>query len=67
MLFGTDATPNTDATGWEETGWVATESAREALAIALDGMVQDKEISRTRAIEIAHMVLRDNAKRLYGI
>src|SRR4051812_42125233 len=39
VLFGTDATPNTDATGWEETGWLASQSAREALAIALDGMV----------------------------
>ena len=66
ILFGTDATPNTDATGWEETGWLATESAREALAIALDGMVQDHEISRAQALNIARMVLRDNAKRLYG-
>jgi predicted TIM-barrel fold metal-dependent hydrolase len=66
VLFGTDASPNTDATGWEETGWIATESAREALAIALDGMVQDHEISRARALEIARMILRDNAKRLYA-
>jgi predicted TIM-barrel fold metal-dependent hydrolase len=66
VLFGTDATPNTDTTGWEETGWLAAESAREALAIALDGMVQDREISRTRALEIARLVLRDNAKRLYA-
>lgn len=66
ILFGTDATPNTDAISWEETGWVASQTAREALAIALTGMIQDGEITRARASAIARMVLRDNAKKLYG-
>ena len=66
VLFGTDATPNTDETSWEETGWIASQTAREALAIALTGMIHDGEITRARALEIARMVLRENAKRLYG-
>ena len=67
VLFGTDATPNTDETSWEETGWIASQTAREALAIALTGMIQDGEITRARASELAKMVLRDNAKKLYGL
>ena len=66
ILFGTDASPNTDETSWEETGWVASHTAREALAIALTGMVDDREITRTRALELARMALRENAKKLYG-
>jgi predicted TIM-barrel fold metal-dependent hydrolase len=66
ILFGTDATPNTDETSWEETGWIASQTAREALAIALTGMIQDGEITRARASELARMALRDNAKKLYG-
>ena len=41
-------------------------SGREALAIALTGMIEDKEITRERALELAHMVLHDNAAKLYG-
>ena len=67
VLFGTDATPNTAEISWEETGWVASQTAREALAIALTGMLHDGEITRARASELARMVLRDNAKKLYGI
>ncbi len=66
VLFGTDATPVTDTIGWEETGWAAAETAREALATALTGMVRDGEISRSRASELGAMLLRDNAKKLYG-
>ena len=67
LLFGTDATPMTDEVGWEEVGWAASRTAREALAIALTGMIQDGEISRARARELARMVLRDNAKTLDGL
>jgi predicted TIM-barrel fold metal-dependent hydrolase len=65
VLFGSDATPNTDETSWEETGWIASQTAREALAIALTGMIRDGEITRARASEIARMVLRENAAKLY--
>ena len=30
-------------------------------------MMRDKEISRERAVELANMVLRDNARKLYGL
>ena len=65
-LFGTDLYPNTPEINWEEIGWQTTQSAREALAIALTGMIQDGEISRERALVLAHMVLHDNAAKLYG-
>ena len=66
-LFGTDLYPNTPEIDWEEIGWQTTQSAREALAIALTGMIQDGEITRQRALELAHMVLHDNAAKLYGL
>jgi predicted TIM-barrel fold metal-dependent hydrolase len=66
ILFGTDASPSFGEIGWEETGWLATQTAREALALALTGMIQDKEITRARAVELARMVLRENAVKLYG-
>lgn len=65
-LFGTDLYPNTPEINWEEIGWQTTQSAREALAIALTGMIQDGEITRERALQMAHMVLHDNAAKLYG-
>jgi uncharacterized protein len=66
VLFGTDLYPNTPEINWEEIGWQTSQSGREALAIALTGMIQDGEISRERALELAHMVLHDNAAKLYG-
>ncbi len=65
ILFGTDASPSFGEIGWEETGWLAAETARDALALALTDMIKDKEITRERAVELARMVLRDNAKKLY--
>ena len=41
-------------------------TAREALALALTGMMNDREITRERAVELARMVLRENAIKLYG-
>lgn len=66
VLFGTDLSPGTPAIDWEEIGWQTTESAREALAMALTGMMDDNEITRNRALEIARMVMRGNAIKLYG-
>jgi uncharacterized protein len=66
VMFGTDLYANTPEISWEEIGWQTTQSAREALAIALTGMMQDGEISRERAVELAHMALHDNAAKLYG-
>ena len=67
VLFGTDAYPYSDDMGWEESGWIASRNGREALAIALTGMMRDGEISRSRASELARMVLRENARALYGM
>ena len=66
VLFGTDGYPYSDAMGWEESTWMAARNGRAALGLALTGMMQDGEISRERAGEIAAKVLRDNAAELYA-
>jgi predicted TIM-barrel fold metal-dependent hydrolase len=65
VLYGTDLYPNTPEIDWEEIGWQTNHSAREALAIALTGMMQDGEITRDRALQLARMVLHDNAAKLW--
>jgi hypothetical protein len=67
VLFGTDVEPFTPEVSWEETGWLTTRTGRSALALALTAMMNDGEITRERAVELAHMVLRENAARLYGL
>jgi predicted TIM-barrel fold metal-dependent hydrolase len=66
VMFGTDLYPGSGEIDWEEIGWVTTHDARQALTIALTSMMKDGLISRERASEVAHMVLHDNAARLYG-
>jgi len=66
-MFGTDLSPGTPDIDWEEIGWVTSQTGRRALAMALTGMMDDGEISYPRAVELAHMVLHDNAAKLYGI
>jgi hypothetical protein len=46
---------------------VAATTGRQALGQALTEMLHDGEITRARAIEIARMVLRDNARKLYKL
>jgi predicted TIM-barrel fold metal-dependent hydrolase len=65
VLFGTDAYGFSEEMGWPEAAWIASHDARQALGIALTGMVGDGEISRQRAIDIARLVLRGNAEALY--
>jgi len=67
VLFGTDAYPYGAQLGWEESAWVAARSGRHALAIALTQMVRSGDITRSRASQLARMVLRDNASALYGL
>jgi predicted TIM-barrel fold metal-dependent hydrolase len=67
VLFGTDAYPYSPDMGWEETGYITASAGREALGLALTGMLRDNEITRERALELARMVLRDNARKLYGL
>jgi predicted TIM-barrel fold metal-dependent hydrolase len=65
VMFGSDAYPNDETVGWEEWGWLGMTAGRKGLAIALTGMIRDGDVTRARAEEIARMVLRDNAARLY--
>ena len=67
VMFATDAYPYSPKMGWEESGWVAANRNRLALTIALTGMLRDGEITRTRASELARMVLHENARKLYGL
>jgi uncharacterized protein len=67
VLFGTDAFSFGPAVDWGEVAWLSNTTARQALALALTGMMNDGEITRERASELARMVLHDNAARLYGL
>lgn len=67
VLFGTDGFSLTPEFGWEETSWLSNKTGREALAWALSEMQNDGLITRERALELARMVLRENALQLYGM
>jgi uncharacterized protein len=66
VLYGSDASPISDNVGWEEGAWIGSRNARLELGLALTAMMQDGEITMDRAKEIAHMVMRENARQLYG-
>jgi predicted TIM-barrel fold metal-dependent hydrolase len=66
VMFATDAYPFSDELGWEESAWIGARRGREALGLALTGMMRDGTISPERAKELATMVLRENARKLYG-
>jgi predicted TIM-barrel fold metal-dependent hydrolase len=65
VLFGTDTFPSPMGL-WELSAWTSSTNARLALAMALTDMMNDGEITRARALELARMVLHDNAAALYG-
>jgi uncharacterized protein len=68
VMFGTDLYPgNSPEYDWDSIGYMIATTGRQALALALTGMMQDGEISRARAVQLAHMVLFDNAAKLYGL
>lgn len=67
VMFATDAYPYSDELGWEESGWIAARRGREALGIALTQMMRDGSISRERAVQLARMAMRENARKLYGL
>ena len=67
VLFGTKAVGRSPLINWEEQAWVSTNSTRVALATALTEMMNDGQISRRLAFELAEMVLRTNAIRLYDL
>ena len=66
VLYGSDASPFSKDVGWEETAWIGSHYGRLALGVALTGMLRDGEITADRAKELAHMVMRENARQLYG-
>jgi predicted TIM-barrel fold metal-dependent hydrolase len=69
IMFGTDAYPYApDAgLGWSDTTLIASDAGREALGRALTDMVREGTASRDRARELAAMVLRENARKLYSL
>jgi uncharacterized protein len=67
ILFGTDASAFGPDMGWDSAAWVGTTTARRALAIALTDMMRNGDVSRARAEEIATMVMRTNAGKLYNL
>jgi predicted TIM-barrel fold metal-dependent hydrolase len=67
VLYATDGYPFTDSLGWEEAMFIANRNLRQALGLALTGMLRDHEITRDQAAAIARGVLHDNAAKLYGI
>jgi len=67
VLFATDSAMIDPEIGWEEVGWLSNRTGRTALGLALSQLVEEGEISRARALQEAHMVLKDNAAKLYHI
>ena len=67
VLFATDSATITPEVNWEEIGWLSNRTARRALGLALTEMMRDGDITRPRAMELIHMVMRGNAIQLYGL
>jgi uncharacterized protein len=67
VLFGSDAFDGGPDLGWGEVAALGTSSARRALAMALTGMLLDGEITREQAEQLARMVMRENAIKLYRL
>jgi predicted TIM-barrel fold metal-dependent hydrolase len=67
ILFGTDAFSFGPEVDWPEVAWLSNSSARQALALALTGMMNDHEITRAQAVALAGMALHDNAAKLYNL
>jgi predicted TIM-barrel fold metal-dependent hydrolase len=67
VLFGTDPGnyPSVPV-GPEVLHASATRALREALSLALAGLVRDGVVSIDTAVQMGRGVLRDNARRLYG-
>lgn len=67
VIFGTDASSFGPGLGWEMSAWIASNTGRHALNMALSEMISSNEITLSRAKEIATMVLRTNAGSLYNL
>lgn len=58
---------SSDGTSIPEHYWLGAIRARNALSDVLDAMVEGDELSHEDAVEIAHMILHQNATRIYGL
>jgi uncharacterized protein len=67
VLFGSDAFDGGPDQTWADVAAFSTRSARDALGIALTGMLRDGEITRERAQDLARKVLRENALAIYPL
>jgi uncharacterized protein len=65
ITFGTDSFPYNDALGAEESCWLGVQTARTALAAALAEMVAMGEVTESKALQVAHGYLHDNAVSIY--
>ncbi len=67
MLFGTDATVFPGVPGGAEVTHIArSRVTREALYLALAGLVRDGVVDLEHAVQLGRDVLAGNARRLYG-
>ena len=67
VLFGTDGMEFSPELGWEVVTLIVNRTGREALAVALSNLVSEGSATQERAIELAHMVMRENALHLYRL
>ena len=67
VLFGTDAASYPSVPGGADVHHlVVSRATRDALYLALAGLVRDGVIDHERAIAMGRGVLRENARRLYA-
>lgn len=67
VLYGTDAASYPSVPGGADAQHLMLSRAtRDALYVALSGLIRDGVIDEARALELGRGVLRDNARRLYG-
>jgi hypothetical protein len=67
LLYGTDASAYPSVPGGADVHHLMlTRATRDALYLALSGLVRDGVIDEQRALEIGRGILRENARRLHG-
>lgn len=67
VLFGTDVSNGPTVPGGAEVQHIVVSRAvRDALYLALSGLVRDGVVTEQQAIQIGRGVLRENARRLHG-
>jgi hypothetical protein len=67
VLFGTDFFPSQPGSDGSEIAYLTTFTARQAITRALQEMVDDGDLTREGALQVAHQVLHDNAAGVYRL